>query len=95
MKQVWARFTAESRTLGDYVVNLGQGLIQRQALGFGKTTEIVGIKRQSPILLAYRSPGEYAFNRGAGVTGQYSSNGICLKTLVGILLIQVMHFPAF
>jgi hypothetical protein len=56
--------------LGDFTVNLGQGLIQWQSLGFGKSTEIMSIKRQSPVLLPYRSPGEYNFNRGAGATVQ-------------------------
>jgi hypothetical protein len=56
--------------VGDFTVNLGQGLIEWQSLGFGKSTEILGIKRQSPVLLPYRSPGEYNFNRGAGATLQ-------------------------
>jgi hypothetical protein len=56
--------------LGDYVVNLGQGLIQWQSLGFGKSPDVVSNKRQSSVLLPYRSPGEYNFNRGAGITAQ-------------------------
>ena len=57
-----------SLAIGDYTVNLGQGLIQWQSLGFGKSAEIMGVKRQSPILLPYRSAGEFNFNRGVGVT---------------------------
>lgn len=60
--------------LGDYTVNLGQGLIQWQSLGFGKSAEIMSIKRQSPVLLPYRSPGEFNFNRGAAVTLRVQEN---------------------
>lgn len=55
---------------GDYTVNLGQGLIQWQSLAFGKSSEVMSIKRQSPALVPYRSSGEFYFNRGAGVTLQ-------------------------
>ena len=54
--------------LGDYVINLGQGLIQWQSLAFGKGGDVINIKRQSPTLLPYRSAGEYYFNRGAAAT---------------------------
>lgn len=55
-------------SLGDYTVNLGQGLTQWQSLGFGKSADVINIKRQSPVLLPYRSAGEFLFNRGAAVT---------------------------
>ncbi|HEX2608166.1 MAG TPA: hypothetical protein VHK91_12335, partial [Flavisolibacter sp.] len=54
--------------LGDFTVNLGQGLIQWQALAFGKSTDLTGAKRQGEVLQPYRSAGEYLFNRGAGIT---------------------------
>jgi hypothetical protein len=54
--------------IGDYVVNLGQGLTQWQSLGFGKSVDVMNIKRQSPILLPYRSSGEFYFNRGVAIT---------------------------
>lgn len=54
--------------LGDYTVNLGQGLVQWQSLAFGKSIDVTGIKRQSEIILPYRSPGEFLFNRGGAVT---------------------------
>jgi hypothetical protein len=63
----------KSLAIGDYTVNLGQGLIQWQSLGFGKSSEIMSIKRQSPVLLPYRSPGEFNFNRGAGVTVEFKN----------------------
>jgi hypothetical protein len=54
--------------VGDFTVNLGQGLIQWQTQGFGKSAEVMSIKRQSSVLLPYRSSGEYRFSRGIGIT---------------------------
>jgi hypothetical protein len=63
----------QSIALGDYTVNLGQGLIQWQGLAFGKSAEAISIKRQSPVLTPYRSAGEFYFNRGVGMTLQKGS----------------------
>lgn len=54
--------------LGDYTVNLGQGLVTWQNLAFGKGSDIAGIKRQSAVLRPYHSAGETNFHRGAGIT---------------------------
>ena len=54
--------------IGDYTVNLGQGLTQWQSLGFGKSVDVMNIKRQSPVLSPYRSAAEFYFNRGVGIT---------------------------
>lgn len=54
--------------IGDYTVNLGQGMVQWQALAFGKSVDVMNIKRQLPTLQPYRSAGEFYFNRGVGVT---------------------------
>ncbi len=54
--------------IGDFAVNLGQGLIQWQSLAFNKGADIVNVKRQSDILRPYNSAGEIVFNRGAGIT---------------------------
>ncbi|MET0393115.1 MAG: hypothetical protein ABW019_08225 [Chitinophagaceae bacterium] len=54
--------------LGDFTVNMGQGLIQWQSLAFKKSAEAMSIKRQSPVLRPYNSAGEYNFHRGAGIT---------------------------
>jgi hypothetical protein len=62
--------TVKALALGDYTVNLGQGLIQWQSLAFGKSAEVTSIKRQSPVLQPYRSAGEFYFNRGAAITLQ-------------------------
>lgn len=56
--------------LGDFTVNLGQGLVHWQSLAFGKSAEVINIKRQAATLQPYSSAGEYYFNRGAGVTLQ-------------------------
>jgi hypothetical protein len=58
----------QSLALGDFTVNMGQGLIQWQSIAFRKGIGITAIKRQSAILRPYNSAGEYNFHRGAGVT---------------------------
>lgn len=54
--------------LGDYSLNMGQGLIQWQSLAFKKNSDITAVKRQSPVLRPYTSAGEFNFHRGAGIT---------------------------
>jgi hypothetical protein len=54
--------------LGDYTINLGQGLTQWQSIAFGKSLDVASIKRQSEVLLPYRSAGEFLFNRGGAIT---------------------------
>ncbi len=56
--------------LGDYSVNLGQGLISWQTLAFRKGADAMAIKRQADVLRPYNSPGEFNFHRGVGVTVQ-------------------------
>jgi hypothetical protein len=58
----------KSIALGDYCINLGQGLLAWQSYGPGKGGEVMNIKRQSPVLMPYRSAGEFNFNRGAALT---------------------------
>ena len=60
----------KSLAIGDFSVNLGQGLTQWQSLAFNKGADIMNTKRQSDKLLPYNSAGEIAFNRGAGITLQ-------------------------
>ena len=60
----------QSLALGDFTVNMGQGLIQWQSLAFRKSVDVLGLKRQSPVLRPYNSAGEFNFHRGAGVTIQ-------------------------
>lgn len=56
--------------LGDFTVNMGQGLIQWQSLAFKKSADALAVKRQSPVLRPYTSAGEFYFYRGAGATLQ-------------------------
>ena len=57
-----------SLALGDFTVNLGQGLIQWQGLAFKKSAEVTAIKREGGILKPYHSAGEINFHRGIGIT---------------------------
>lgn len=54
--------------IGDFTVNLGQGLIQWQNLAFKKSADVMNIVRQSPVLRPYHSAGEINFHRGLGIT---------------------------
>ncbi|HJS53189.1 MAG TPA: helix-hairpin-helix domain-containing protein [Chitinophagaceae bacterium] len=58
----------QSLVVGDFTVNMGQGLVQWQSLGFRKNADVLGFKRQSALLRPYHSAGEYNFHRGAGIT---------------------------
>jgi hypothetical protein len=57
-----------SLALGDFTVNMGQGLIQWQSIAFTKSAEVLSIKRQADVLRPYNSAGEFYFHRGAGIT---------------------------
>jgi hypothetical protein len=54
--------------LGDFTVNLGQGLTQWQSLAFKKGAEVLNIKREGPVIRPYNSAGESNFHRGTGIT---------------------------
>lgn len=58
----------KSLALGDYTVNMGQGLTQWQSLAFKKGPDITATKRQSAVLRPYNSSGEINFHRGIGIT---------------------------
>jgi hypothetical protein len=57
-----------SLAIGDFTVNLGQGLIQWQSLAFKKSSEVINTKRQLAVLRPYHSSGEIIFHRGVGIT---------------------------
>ncbi len=63
----WLRTIA----LGDYTLNIGQGLLQWQGLAFGKTGEAIAVYRQGKALQPYRSAGEYNFHRGIALETGY------------------------
>lgn len=54
--------------IGDYTVNMGQGLIHWQSMAFKKSADAMLVKRQSPVLRPYNSAGEYNFLRGIGIS---------------------------
>ncbi len=54
--------------LGDFSVNLGQGLTNWMNLAYRKGPDVLATKRQSAVLRPYSSPGEAFFFRGAGIT---------------------------
>lgn len=58
----------QSLAIGDFTVNMGQGLTQWQNLAFKKSADVMNIKRESAILRPYHSAGEINFHRGVGVT---------------------------
>jgi hypothetical protein len=55
--------------LGDYTVNMGQGLLNWQGQAYGKGA-VMQAKREGEVLRPYTSPGEFYFFRGAAVTLQ-------------------------
>jgi hypothetical protein len=54
--------------LGDFTVNMGQGLMNWQSLALGKGPAVMQIKREADLLRPYASAGEFYFYRGAGIT---------------------------
>ena len=56
--------------LGDYTVNLGQGLLNWQSQAYGKGAAVMQVKREGEVLRPYTSPGEFYFFRGAAITLQ-------------------------
>jgi hypothetical protein len=53
--------------IGDFTVNMGQGLIHWQSLAFGKGAAISGIVRQSDVFRPYHSFAETNFHRGLAI----------------------------
>jgi hypothetical protein len=58
----------KSIAVGDFTVNLGQGLISWMSLAFKKGPDVTATKRESDVLRPYNSAGEIFFHRGVGVT---------------------------
>jgi len=63
--------TIKSIAIGDYTINMGQGLLQWQGMAFRKSVAVLNIKRQGPVLRPYSSAGEFNFHRGVGINWQY------------------------
>ncbi len=60
----------KSLAIGDFTVNLGQGLVQWQSLAFKKSADVINTKREAAILRPYNAAGEINFHRGIGITIQ-------------------------
>ena len=58
----------KSLALGDFTVNLGQGLTSWMSLAFKKGPDVLSTKREAPVLNPYNSAGEVFFHRGLGIT---------------------------
>ncbi len=63
--------TIRAVALGDYQVMFGQGLTIWSGLGFGKSSDAVGVKKNGIGLKPYTSVGENLFLRGAATTLGY------------------------
>lgn len=56
--------------LGDFTVNMGQGLVNWQAHAMGKSSAVMNMKREGEVLRPYSATGEFNFFRGIGITLQ-------------------------
>ncbi|HEY8733029.1 MAG TPA: hypothetical protein VIL90_00595, partial [Puia sp.] len=54
--------------IGDFAVNLGQGLLQWQTVSFTKSSQALALKREASTFKPYHSAGEFNFHRGIGVS---------------------------
>lgn len=72
----------KSLVMGDFTVSMGQGLVEWQSMAFGKSAEVLSVKKQAAVLRPYTSAGEYNFHRGAGITLQ--KNGWELTAFVSV-----------
>lgn len=89
----------QSLALGDFTVNMGQGLIQWQSLAFKKSVDVMGVKRQSSVLRPYNSAGEFNFHRGAGITvknGKMEATAfVSVRKLSANYIIDTVSFEDF
>lgn len=58
------RGLVKSLILGDYSLNIGQGLIHWQSQAFRKSASVLAIMREAETIRPYQSSGEYNFQRG-------------------------------
>ena len=64
--------------LGDYTVQMGQGLIAWQGMSFASVSEVASVKKQGLFIRPYHSVGESRFMRGlagSGSIGKWSWDG--------------------
>ena len=53
--------------IGDYLINMGQGLIHWQGYAFGKSTNLLSILKQGQLLKPHTGTEENRFHRGVGM----------------------------
>ncbi len=58
----------KSLAIGDFLINMGQGLCHWQSFSLSKSADVLSIKKQMPVLNPYHSIGENNFHRGIGVS---------------------------
>jgi hypothetical protein len=66
-----------SVAIGDFTVNMGQGLIQWQTFSVTKSNQALAIKREAECIRPYHSAGEFNYHRGAAINlqrGKWQSN---------------------
>lgn len=54
--------------IGDYRINFGQGLINKQGLIFGKSSMVMNVDQSEYIISPHTSPMEYGFYRGVAIS---------------------------
>lgn len=64
--------------LGDYTVNLAQGLIHWQAMSFRKTPQLTLLKKSTAVFQPHRSNHEFNFHRGVASQFQWKHHAISL-----------------
>ncbi|MBM3412774.1 MAG: helix-hairpin-helix domain-containing protein [Bacteroidetes bacterium] len=64
--------------LGDYTVNLAQGLIHWQAMSFRKTPQLTLLKKGTAVFQPHRSNNEFNFHRGIALQFQWKPHNISL-----------------
>ncbi|MFM2049169.1 MAG: hypothetical protein RI955_1717, partial [Bacteroidota bacterium] len=54
--------------IGDYEIRIGQGLLMYTGFGYSKSAFVTSIKKETNILMPYKSSNEFSFLRGAAFT---------------------------
>lgn len=89
----------KSLALGDFQVNMGQGLTQWMGLAFKKSSDVINIKRQADVLRPYNSAGEIFFHRGAGITlkkkNLEATGFVSLRKLDANFIVDTVFFDDF
>lgn len=60
--------------LGDYAINLGQGLVAAMGFGTGKSTQVMNVKNRNKVLRPYTSVSEFNYLRGGALDLRISDN---------------------